>query len=327
MGTAIALRDGVGEAQHGLVVGIVPPQRAFDRDAVALGLDHHRRRDERGLVAVEILDEGLDAALVEQLFALLDRVPLVGQHDPHARIKEGELAQAMFERLVVELDHGEGFLRRQEGHLGAAFVLRGASRGQRRERVAVAELHGVLLAVAPDREFEPGRERVHNRDADAVQAARDLVGVLVELSAGVELGHDDLGRRDAFAFVDVGGDAAAVVAHGAGAVRIEDDGHLPGMASQRLVDGIVDHLVHHVVEAGAVVGVADIHARPLADGVEALEDLDRIRVVAGFEGRRLTGRFGHGGPSDHLQKMGERDGLVWHENGVSYRPNWLPLIY
>src|SRR5205085_545439 len=29
----------------------------------------------------------------------------------------------------------------------------------------------------------------------------------------------------------------------------------------------------------AVVGVADVHARPLAHGVEALEDLDRVRAV------------------------------------------------
>ncbi len=55
-------------------------------------------------------------------------------------------------------------------------------------------------------------ERVDHRDADAVQAARHLVGVLVELSAGMQLGHDHFGRRDAFALVDVGGDAAAVVA-------------------------------------------------------------------------------------------------------------------
>ena len=69
VGAAVALRDGVGEAEHGLVVAVVPPQRAFDRDAVALGLDHDRGGNERGLVAVEIPDEGLDAALVAQLLA------------------------------------------------------------------------------------------------------------------------------------------------------------------------------------------------------------------------------------------------------------------
>ncbi len=51
------------------------------------------------------------------------------------------------------------------------------------------------------------------------------------------------------------------------------------MPGQRLVDGIVDDLVDHVVQARAVIGVADIHAGALADGVEALEHLDGVRAV------------------------------------------------
>ena len=96
-----------------------------------------------------------------------------------------------------------------------------ADHRQRRLRVAVAESHGVLLAVAPDAQLEPLGQRVDDRDADAVQAAGHLVGVLVEFSAGVQLGHDDLGRRDAFVLVDVDRDAAAVVAHRARTVGVE----------------------------------------------------------------------------------------------------------
>ena len=66
--------------------------------------------------------------------------------------------------------------------------------------------------------------------------------------------------------------------------------HLGGVAGQRLVDGVVDDLVDHVVQAGAVIGVADIHARPLAHGVEALEDLDRFGAVIGGD---VAGGFGH----------------------------------
>ena len=114
-----------------------------------------------------------------------------------------------------------------------------------------------------------------------MQSAGDLVGVLIEFPAGVQLGHDDLGRRHAFALVDVGRDAAAVVAHRAGAVGIEHDVDLLGVARERLVDRVVDDLVDHVMQARAVVGVADIHAGTLANGIEALEDLDRFRVVVG----------------------------------------------
>ena len=79
--------------------------------------------------------------------------------------------------------------------------------------------------------------------------------------------------------VDVDRDAAAVVGDGDRAVGIERDVDQVGIAGQRLVDRVVDDLEHHVVQAGAVVGVADIHARPHADGLEALENLDRARVV------------------------------------------------
>ena len=88
------------------------------------------------------------------------------------------------------------------------------------------------------------------------------------------------------------GNAAAVVAHRHRAVRIERDVDFGGVAGQRLVDGVVDDLVDHVVQAGAVVGVADVHARPLAHGIEALEDLDRFRAVVGF-GADISGRFSH----------------------------------
>ena len=46
------------------------------------------------------------------------------------------------------------------------------------------------------------------------------------------------------------------------------------IARQRLVHGVVDGLVHHAVQAGAVVGIADVHAGPLAHGIEAAQDRD-----------------------------------------------------
>ena len=201
------------------------------------------------LIAVDIFDKGLDAAFVTQLLALLDGMSHVGENDEYARIEEGEFAQPPFQRREIELGHGEGLRARQEGHFGAAPITGRPHDRQGRERLAVTELHAVLLAVAPDGELEPGRQRVDDRDADAVQSARHLVGILVEFPTGVELGHDDLGGRDAFALVDVDRDAAAVVTHRAGAVRIEGDHHLGGVAGKRLVDGVVDHLVDHVVEA------------------------------------------------------------------------------
>jgi hypothetical protein len=128
-------------------------------------------------------------------------------------------------------------------------------------------------------------------DADAVQAAGHLVAVLVELTAGVQLGHDDLGRGDALFLVDVGGDAAPVVGHRDRAVGVQGDARPGGIAGQGLVDGVVDHLIDHVVQARAVIGVADVHARALAHGVEALQHLDGVGAV--FSGVGVVRLVGH----------------------------------
>ena len=173
---------------------------------------------------------------------------------------------------------------------------------ERRHRIAMGEFDEMLLAVAPDPQLQLARQRVDDGDADAVQAAGNLVGVLVEFSAGVQLGHDDLGRGNAFALVDVDRNAAAVVAHGDRAVGVEDDFDRGGVAGERFVDGVVDDLVDHVVQAGTVIGVADIHARPLAHGIEALQHPDRFRAVFDRNGmlsvgRCLPGRFCHVRPS------------------------------
>jgi hypothetical protein len=49
---------------------------------------------------------------------------------------------------------------------------------------------------------------------------------------------------------------------------------LRAIASERFVDRVVDDLENHVVKTGAVVGVSDVHARPLSDGVETLQNFD-----------------------------------------------------
>jgi hypothetical protein len=60
---------------------------------------------------------------------------------------------------------------------------------------------------------------------------------------------------------------------------VDDDLDVVAVAGERLVDRVVEDLEDHVVQAGAVGRVADVHARALAHRIEALEDLDARRVV------------------------------------------------
>ena len=97
----------------------------------------------------------------------------------------------------------------------------------------------------------------------------------------MQLGHDDFRSRHALAGVNVGRNATAIVRDGDRTVGVEGHGDDVGMSGQRLVDRIVDDLVDHVMQAGTVIGITDIHARTLANGIQPLEHLDRIRTIFG----------------------------------------------
>ena len=117
-----------------------------------------------------------------------------------------------------------------------------------------------------------------------METTGDLVAATVaELAAGVKHRQHDLGGRATLLLHRVDGDTAAVVGDRDAVVGVDDDLDVVGLARQRLVDGVVDHLVDQVMEpAGA--GGADVHTRALADGLEALQDGDVLCVVAGIAG-------------------------------------------
>ena len=170
--------------------------------------------------------------------------------------------------------------------------LRLADRGDRRVGLAAAEGLEPDLAVALDLELEQHRERVHHRDADAVETAGDLVDVVVELTARVELGHDHFGGRAVLALVQVDRNAAAVVLHRDAVVGVDRDHDLGRVAGLHLVDRVVDELEDHVVQTRGVIGVADVHAGPLADRFEPFEDLDVFGGIGVLLGGLRLGQSG-----------------------------------
>ena len=90
-------------------------------------------------------------------------------------------------------------------------------------------------------------------------------------------------------------DAAAVVGHRQKTAGLDLDFDEMGVAGERLVHGIVDHLGEQVVQR-LLVGTADIHARTPAHRLEPLQHLDMARGVAALgaagRARRLAGGLG-----------------------------------
>ena len=123
VGAAVLLRNVVREREQALAVAVVPLHRHFDADRhfadrLAAGVEDVRVQDVLGLV--DVLHEAVDAAGEGEVL-LLARA-LVDQLDAHAVVQERELAQALRQHLVVEVDVEEDLLVGQEVHLGAAAV-------------------------------------------------------------------------------------------------------------------------------------------------------------------------------------------------------------
>ena len=96
--------------------------------------------------------------------------------------------------------------------------------------------------------------------------------------------------------LDGRGNAAAVVHDGNRVVRVDGDLNLRGVACKSFVDGVVDNFINQMMKPGAVGGVADEHARTLANGFQALQNLDAVLVVGRRSGRLLIAvrvHFGH----------------------------------
>ena len=109
-----------------------------------------------------------------------------------------------------------------EFDLRAAPVGRRANFLQFRGRMTARIGLAVELAVDGDLDFDEVGQRVDDRDADAVQAAGRLVGLVREFAARVQHRHDDFeGGLVLELRVDADRNAAAIVAHGQIAVLVE----------------------------------------------------------------------------------------------------------
>src|SRR5207248_3134324 len=148
-------------------------------------------------------------------------------------------------------------------------------------RGPACELLAIDLAVALHLGDQPFGESVDHRDADAVEAAGDLVALAAELPARMQLRQDDRQGGQSLVLDHVDRDPGAPVADGDRVVRMDPDLDQVVPAGHRLVDGVVDDLGDEVMEA-AKAGRADVHPGPEPDRLESFEDGDVLCGVGSF---------------------------------------------
>ncbi len=293
VGPALVRVDRVRVGVHALEIGIRPLHRDLDRD---LALCIFRLEGDYLLVErldllgrVEVLDVVDESLLVEVhdrhgLAGSLE-VALVDEGDREPLVEEGDLLETGAQGLEVEVDRLESVRARPErddrpGALDGLLLL------ERCLRDPVPVLLAPRVAHPVDFDGQPAREGVDDRHTDAVQAPRNRVASPAELSTGVEDRHDDLDARLLLLLVLRDRDATAVVDDPDSAILGHRHDDLVAVAGERLIDRVVDDLVHEVVQA-ARAGGSDVHAWTLAHRLKAFENLDLVCTVTVV---RLGGR-------------------------------------
>ena len=271
MGTAVALRDVVREAENILLVRLVPLQSNFHGNAVPSGGRVQHGFMQRLLGTMQVLDEGADAAHV--LEPVMFARTIVEQIDDEATVEKRQFPQAARKDGVVKVDVLEDFRTWAERD-GSPGVVRISNCSEGGNRVPVPVLLHPDVAISANTQRQAFGQGIDDRNADSVKSAGDFVGVIVKFAACMQRGHDDLGRRDALFLMNVHRDPAPVVLHADRSVIDDADRYLGAVAGKRLVHAVINDLKHHVVKAGPIVGITDVHAGALTNSVQAFQDFD-----------------------------------------------------
>src|SRR5205807_7402011 len=121
-----------------------------------------------GLILVQMFDEFGNAAAIIKLVRFLCLFTLVLDRDPNAFVKKSFFAQTLREFIETELNGVKDFCVGPEGNLcSPLFSL--ASLLERRDRNTALVILFIGEAIAPDFQMHGFRQKVNNRNANAMQ--------------------------------------------------------------------------------------------------------------------------------------------------------------
>ena len=106
-----------------------------------------------------------------------------------------------------------------------------------------------------------------------METARHFVGVVIKLTARVEHRKDNFCGGRAL-FVHVRGDSPAIILHRHGFIGVNGDFYALTKAGQCFIDGVIHDLKDHVMQARAIVRIADVHTGALTHRIQPLEDFN-----------------------------------------------------
>jgi hypothetical protein len=132
------------------------------------------------------------------------------------------------------------------------------------------------LPVQVNMHLEPGGQGVDNRNAYPVKPSGNLVAALVELAAGVQLGHNNFKGAYILPGMKIYRDTAAVVGYANNVSLFDTNVDLAAVTGKSFVYTVIDNLIDQMVKSvGACCPY--VHTGTFPDGFQALENLDIFR--------------------------------------------------
>ncbi len=277
MRSTVGIRDRIGKAEDLIIVTVIVLDDAVHKDLILLRTQDDRIGVDHVLSFAQLAHKLFDTVLVEELFLFI-LFPFILQDDLDAGIQERQLAQTAGQYLEFELGGDGKYLRiRQErdicaGRLGTAYHL------QLLSRLAAGKSHVIHFAVAIYLHLEPLGKRVHALRAHTVQTAGILISSLSEFAAGVEIRQNQLHRRDLELGMYIYRDTASIIFDRNRAVHMDRDYDLLAEAGQMLVDRVIQHLKHTMMQT-VFIRVANVHSGALANSLQTLQFVNLGSVI------------------------------------------------
>lgn len=112
-----------------------------------------------------------------------------------------------------------------------------------------------------------------------MKSTRNLVRVLVELSARMKRAHNHFKGGDLLYRVRSNGYTTAIILNRTRSIRVQCYEDVLAVSCKCFVDRIVHHFLNEVVQP-ALAHIADIHGGTFADSFKSFEDLDTVFVIS-----------------------------------------------
>ena len=281
MGAALRSGNVVYVRKKAFGIAVVVLYCQFHQNIPAFAPDMDGRLIQNGFIRIEIAHKVAEPAFKAVYLFLWFPAPAVRQGELYAPVQIAKLPKVLGDGLIIKFHRFKDPVIGHESDggallAGAARFLQGVQRmtGGNVSRFRIGDA-GKFLFVSPVLgaylHRDPATQSIDHGGAHAVQAAGIAIGIMAEFPPCVELGKYHFHPGNTQLFVNAYRDTPAVVADGGGAILVEGDGNLVGIAVGGFVYSVVYDLPQQVMEPLGARG-AYIHTGAHAHGVQPLHD-------------------------------------------------------